>query len=88
MSHICFECPHLTGVTNNGNTRVCRSFTLVVRGTSLSFYMLCSLPNELSALAILVWMSALFELFSATQPKYVNSCDLIQVFSIEFDTER
>ena len=57
-----------------GNTRVCRSFTLVVKETSLSFHTLCSLPNELSALAILVWTLALLELFSAMQdPKYVNS---------------
>ena len=36
--------------------------------------MLCSLPKELNALAILVQMSALLELFSAMQDlKYVNS---------------
>ena len=57
-----------------GSTRVCRSFTLVVTETPLSFYMLFSLPKGLNALAILLWMSALLELFSAMQePKYVNS---------------
>ena len=64
-----------------GNTRVCRSFTLEVIETSLSFHMLCSLPKECNALAILVQMSALLELFSAMQElKYVNSVTCSRLF--------
>ena len=64
-----------------GNTRVCRSFTLVVTEMSLSFHMLHSLPKELNALAILVQMSALLRLFSAMQePKYVNSVTCARLF--------
>ena len=64
-----------------GNTRVCRSFTLVVKETSLSFHMVFSLPKELNALAILIQMLALLELFSAMQePKYVNSVTCSRLF--------
>ena len=64
-----------------GNTRVCRSFTLVVRGPSLSFCMLCSLPNELNALAIHAWTLPLLELFSAMQePTYVHSLPCSRLF--------
>ena len=64
-----------------GNTRVCRSFTLVVTETSLSFHTLCSLSKELNALAILVQMSAVLELFSAMQkPKYVDSVTCFSSF--------
>ena len=82
ISLICFEYPCLTGITNNGNTRVCRSFTLVVTKTSLSFHMLCSLPKELNALAInsCVDVSIAWVVLCTQEPKYVNSVTCSRLF--------